>query len=177
MDENKEKVEKSTQDNIQKFDEEYKQSRVIPKDYKKKIRNRILKNSIIAIIIIVYLISINVLSLYMETPNYIFSMKLVCIILAIICVIYFELSYRKDSGYLFLHGAEFLVLAMITLFNIYAYSLFYASYNKILIYISIVVVVYYVIKTIVTLRNMKKQYYESLNDIKEIVKKGNVKND
>ena len=113
----------------------------------------------------------------METPNYIFSMKLVCIVLAIICVIYFELSYRKDSGYLFLHGAEFLVLAMITLFNIYAYSLFYASYNKILIYISIVVVVYYVIKTIVTLRNMKKQYYESLNDIKEIVKKGNVKND
>ena len=177
MNKKREEIEKNIQENIQKFDEEYKQSRVIPKEYRKQIRNRILKNSIIAMMMIGYLIAMNVLSLYIETPYYILSMKCICVVLAIISVIYFELSYRKDSGYLFLHGAEFLVLATITLFNVYAYSLFYASYRQILIYIFLVVVVYYVIKTIVTLRNMKKQYYESLNDIKEIVKKGNVKND
>ena len=43
------RLEKITQENIQKFDEEYKKSRIIPKDYKKKILNRILKNSIIAV--------------------------------------------------------------------------------------------------------------------------------
>ena len=40
------RLEQITQENIQKFDEEYKKSRIIPKDYKKKILNRILKNFI-----------------------------------------------------------------------------------------------------------------------------------
>ena len=44
------------QENIKKFDEQYKQNRIIPKDYKKKIVNRILKNTVIAVIAIAYLI-------------------------------------------------------------------------------------------------------------------------
>lgn len=171
------KLEKIKQENIQKFDEEYKQSRIIPKDYKKQIRNRILKNSAIAIIVILYLIALNVLSLYIETTTYILGIKILCVALAVVSVIYFELSYRKDNGYLFMHGAEFLVLATITLFSVYAYSLFFITYNSILLYILIAVVIYYVIKTILTLRNMKQDYYKSQNDIKEIVKKGSTKND
>ena len=177
MDENKEEMRKNTQDNLQKFDEEYKQSRVIPKDYKKKIRNRVLKNALIAIVVIIYLAVINLLSSYVETKTYIFSLQVICVILAVISVIYFECSYRKDNGYLFLHGAEFLVLATATLFSISAYKLFFTNYNHILWYILIAVVVYYVIKTICTLKIMKKQYYESQNDIKEIIKKGRNKND
>ena len=171
------RLEKIKQENIQKFDEEYKKSRVIPKDYKKKILNRILKNSVIAIIVIAYLIALNVLSMHIETSTYILGIKVVCVVLAIISVIYFELSYRKDNGYLFLHGAEFFVIATITLFSVYAYSLFYITYNSILLYILIAVIIYYIIKTFGTLRNMKKEYYKSQNDIKEIVKKGTKKND
>lgn len=163
--------EKIKQENIQKFDEEYKKSRIIPKDYKKQIRNRILKNTAIAIIVIAYLIALNVLSLYIETNTYILAIKIVCVVLSVVSVIYFELSYRRDNGYLFLHGAEFLVLATITLFSVYAYSLFFITYNNILLYILIAVVIYYIIKTILTLRNMKKEYYKSQNDIKEIIKK------
>ena len=96
---------------------------------------------------------------------------MLCVVLAIISVIYFELSYRKDNGYLFMHGVEFLVIATITLFSVYAYSIFFVTYNSILLYISIFVVLYYIIKTILTLRNMKKQYYKEQNDIREIVKK------
>ena len=171
------RLEKITKENIEKFHEEYKKSRIIPKDYKKKILDRILKNTIIAIIVITYLILLNVLSLKIETVTYILGIKVLCVFLAIISVIYFELSYRKDNGYLFMHGVEFLVLATITLFSVYAYSLFFITYNSILLYILIVVIIYYVIKTIVTLRNMKKEYYKSQNDIKDIVKKGNKKND
>ena len=171
------KLEKIKQDNIQKFDEEYKRSRIIPKEYKKKIRNRIIKNTAIALIVIIYLILLNVLSMHIETTTYILGIKVLCVILAIISVIYFELSYKKDNGYLFMHGAEFLVIATITLFSVYAYSLFFITYNNILLYILIAVVIYYIIKTILTLRNMKQEYYKSQNDIKEIVKKGNAKND
>ena len=63
------RLEEITQENIQKFDEEYKKSRIIPKDYKKKILNRILKNSIIAVIVIAYLIALNILSLHIETTK------------------------------------------------------------------------------------------------------------
>lgn len=171
------KAEKIKQENIQKFDEEYQKSRIIPKDYKKQIRNRVLKNTCIALIMIGYLIAINILSMHIETKSYILGIKVVCVVLAVISVIYFELSYRKDNGYLFLHGTEFLSLATITLFSAYAYSLFYVTYNSILLYILIAVIIYFVIKTIFTLRSMKRKYYASQNDIKEIVKKGSNKND
>ena len=171
------RLEKITQENIQKFDEEYKKSRIIPKDYKKKILNRIFKNSIIAVIAIAYLIALNVLSLHIETTKYILGIKTLCVTLAIVSVIYFELSYRKDNGYLFMHGVEFLIIATITLFSVYAYSLFFVTYNSILLYVLIGVVIYYIIKTIYTLKNMKKEYYNSQNDIREIVKKGSKKND
>ena len=165
------KAEKLKQENIEKFHEEYKKSRIIPKDYKKKIRNRILKNTAIAVIVIAYLIALNILSLYIETVTYILGIRILCVVFAIVSVTYFELSYRKDNGYLFLHGAEFLVIATITLFSVYAYSLFFVTYNSILLYILIGVVIYYIVKTICTLKNMKKEYYKSQNDIKEIVKK------
>ena len=167
----KNKQEKITQENIRKFDDEYKKSRIIPNYYKKKITNRILKNTLIAIIVIAYLVLLNVLSLHIETKIYILGIKILCVVLSVISVIYFELSYRKDNGYLFMHGVEFLVISTITLFSVYAYSLFFVTYNSILLYISIFVAIYYIIKTILTLRNMKKQYYKEQNDIREIVKK------
>ena len=173
----KKEQEKITQENIRKFDEHYKKSRIIPEDYKKKIKNRILRNVEIAIIVIIYLILLNILSMHIETIQYILGIKILCVILAVVSVIYFELSYRKDNGYLFMHGVEFLILATITLFTVYAYSLFFITYNSILLYILIIVVLFYIIKTTCTLNFMKKEYYKSQNDIKEIVKKGNKKND
>ncbi len=171
------KQEEIKQENIEKFHEEYKKSRIIPKDYKKQIINRILKNTVIAAIAIIYLIMLNIASLHMETTPYIIGIKVLSVVLAVVSVIYFELCYRKDNGYLFMHGVEFLVLATITLFSAYAYYLFFITYNSILLYILIAVIIYYIIKTICTLRNMKQEYYKSQNDIKEIVKKGTNKND
>lgn len=163
--------EKLRQENIEKFDEEYKKSKVIPKEYKKKIKNRVLKNSSIALIAIIYLIAINWLSLKLETQVYITIIKILCIFGTITSVVFLELSYRKDNGYIFMHGIEFLVLTTVTLFSEYAYVLFYKTYNIILACILMGIVVYYIIKTIVTIKYMKRDYYNSLNDIKEIVKK------
>ena len=173
----KREQDKITQENIEKFDEQYKRSRAIPADYKKKIVNRIIKNSVIAIIAIIYLILLNVLSLHLETTVYINGINVLCVLFGIVSVIYFEMCYRKNNGFLFMHGVEFLVLATITLFSANAYYIFFVTYNNILLYILIAVIIYYIIKTICTLKFMKKEYYKSQNDIKEIVKKGSKKND
>ena len=49
--------------------------------------------------------------------------------------------------------------------------------KKLLDVLIVWLVIYYILKTTLTLRNMKKEYYKSQNDIKEIVRKGNKKND
>lgn len=172
-----EEKEQVIQENIKKYDEQYQKNKEIPQDYKKQIKNRIFKNTIIAVIAISYLILINVLSLYIETVPYIIGVKILSVVLSVISVIYFELCYRKDNGYLFMHGVELLFLATITLFSVNAYFIYFVKYNNILIYILIAVIIYYIIKTIFTLRFMKREYYDSQNDIKEIVKKGRKNND
>lgn len=165
------KEEKIKEENIRKLDEQIRESRKIPKEYKKKINKQIILNTITLIIIAIYLSCINILSLYIDTEIYLKYLKVFSIILAIISVVYFEISYRKDNEKLFLYGVEILFLAIITLFSNYAYYIFFNTYNKILLGITIVFVVYYIVKIFMLKIRMKKKYYKEQNDIKDITKK------
>ena len=165
------KEEKIKEENIRKLDEQIRERKKIPKEYKKKINKQIILNIITLIIIAIYLSCINILSLYTDTEIYLKYLKVFSIILAIISVVYFEISYRKDNEKLFLYGSEILFLAIITLFSNYAYYIFFDTYNKILLGITIVFVVYYIVKIFVVKIKMKKKYYKEQNDIKDITKK------
>lgn len=165
------KEEKIKEENIRKLDEQIRESRKIPKEYKKKINKQIILNIITLIIITIYLSCINILSLYTDTEIYLKYLKVFSIILAIIAVVYFEISYRKDNEKLFLYGVEILFLAIITLFSNYAYYIFFNTYNKILLGITIVFVVYYIVKIFILRIRMKKKYYKEQNDIRDITKK------
>lgn len=165
------KEEKIKEENIRKLDEQIRENKKIPKEYKKKINKQIILNTITLIIIAIYLSCINILSLYIDTEIYLKYLKVFSIILAIISVVYFEISYRKDNEKLFLYGVEILFLAIITLFSNYAYYIFFNTYNKILLGITIVFVVYYIVKIFMLKIRMKKKYYKEQNDIKDITKK------
>lgn len=162
---------KLKEENIRKLDEEIKQSKKIPKDYKKKIRKQILLNLVILIFMVIYLVCINVLFLYLDTEVYLKYIQILSVILGLISVVYFELSYKKDNEKLFLYGTEVLVIGLVTLFSNYACRVFFDTYNKILAPITIVVVVYYIIKIFIIKSKMKKKYFKEQNDIREIVKK------
>lgn len=163
--------EKIKEENIKKLDEQIRESKKIPKEYKKKIRKQIFLNIIILIAIIIYLCCVNILSLYIDTEIYLKYLKILSVILAVIAVIYFEISYRKDNAKMFLYAIEVLMLAVITLFSNYAYYMFFDIYNMILSEITIVFAVYYIIKIFILSINMKKKYYKEQNDIKDITKK------
>lgn len=163
-------LKKIKEENIKKFDEEIKQNKKIPKDYKKKISKKILFNLLILLFMTIYLVCLNVSSLYLETKVYLKSMKIFSIFLAVISVTYFEFSYRKDNERLFLYGAEVLALAVITLFSVYGYYIYFTLFNKILGIITTVFVLYYLTKVLVIRRKMKKKYYDEQNDISDIVK-------
>lgn len=164
------KEEKIKEENIRRFDEELKEKKKIPKEYKRKIRKQIILNVITALVMITFLSCINIMSLYIETQLYLNILRVVSIVIAVIAIVYFELGYKKDNGKLFLYGIETLVLAVITLFSIYLYYMFFEQYDKLLIYITIIFAAYYLIKIIIMKSRMKKQYYKEQNDIKDIVK-------
>ena len=164
------KEQKIKEENIRKLDEQIKQNKKIPKEYAKKINKQVVFNIITLIVMIIYLACLNVSSLYLETKMYLRSLKVLSVLLAVISVVYFEISYRKDNEKLFLYGAEVLFLAITTLFSIYGYYIYFTQFNKILLVITIMFAVYYLIKTLVVRSRMKKQYYKDKNDISEITK-------
>lgn len=163
--------EKIKEENIRKLEEQIRESKKIPKEYKKKINKQIILNIITLITMMIYLCCINILSLYIDTEIYLKYLKVFSVILAVIAVIYFELSYRKDNEKLFLYGVEILFLAITTLFSKYAYYMFFDTYNRILSEITIIFTIYYIIKIFILRINMKKKYYKEQNDIKEIIQK------
>lgn len=165
------KEQKIKEENIRMLDEEIKQNKKIPKEYKKKINKQILLNISTLIAIIIYLVCINVLSLYLDTKKYIIVLRVLSVIVAIISVMYFELGYRKDNEKIFLYGVEVLIIAIITLLSTYMYFIFFDKFNNILIIILGIIVIYYAIKISIIRKRMKKQYYKKQNDIKEIIKK------
>ena len=163
-------LKKIQEENIQKLDKKKREGKKIPNDYKKKINKRVLLNLLILFFMTIYLVCLNISFLNMDKIIYLRSLKIFSVLLAIISVVYFEISYRKDNEGLFLYGAEVLALAVITLFSIYGYEIYFRSFSKILIIITVIFVVYYLIKTLVIRSRMKKKYYEEQNDISDIVK-------
>ncbi len=166
------KEEKIKVENIRKLDERIKENKKIPKEYKKKINKKIIITLFVAIAMAVYLTCLNIMFLYIDTNIYLSILKVLSIVVAIISIVYFEVAYKKDNEGIFLYAVEVLFLGLITLFMNYAYYLFFDRYNLVVGIITIVIFIYYVIKMLIIKRNMKKQYYKSQNDIKEIVKKG-----
>lgn len=165
------KEQKIREENIKKLDEQIRESKKIPKEYKKKIRKQTILNVVTVLCMVIYLVSINILSLYLETETYLKTIKILSVILAGISIVYFELSYRKDNEKLFLYGTEVLIISMITLFSTYAYFIYFDTYNKILGIVAGILVIYYLMKILIIKSRMKKQYYKEQNDIKEIIKK------
>ncbi len=165
------KEQKIREENIKKLDEQIRESKKIPKEYKKKMRKQTILNVVTVLCMVIYLVSINILSLYLETETYLKTIKILSVILAGISIVYFELSYRKDNEKLFLYGTEVLIISMITLFSTYAYFIYFDTYNKILGIVAGILVIYYLMKILIIKSRMKKQYYKEQNDIKEIIKK------
>ena len=165
------KEQKIREENIKKLDEQIRESKKIPKEYKKKMRKQTILNVVTVLCMVIYLVSIIILSLYLETETYLKTIKILSVILAGISIVYFELSYRKDNEKLFLYGTEVLIISMITLFSTYAYFIYFETYNKILGIVAGILVIYYLMKILIIKSRMKKQYYKEQNDIKEIIKK------
>ena len=156
---------------IEKIDNEFKSKQKMPKIEKEKINKEISKNILIAIGIMLYFYFISLGSVNIQTEIFSVDLRVFSIGILLGAIVLFEISYKKENTKLCIYGIEVLVLAILTLFLIYIYTIYPNAFNLISAWMSLGFAIYYVSKGIVIYKKMEKDYYKSLSDIKEIVKK------
>ena len=164
-------MEREEQENLRKFEKVIEEKKKIPKDVKDKINTRIFENLISAVLLLIYFTAIRLGMTNIATENYIIDLKVFSILLLALSIFIFEYAYKKDQDKMWLLGIEIMAVAIFTLYLIYMYSIFYATYSEIVAFASIILLGYYVIKILIINKRMKKAYIKSLRDIGEIVKK------
>ncbi len=156
--------------NLAKLEEEIKNKKKLPQENKKAIFKKCLLNTILLIIILIYLICLQIGEQNIETGTYIATLKTLSIILIIGTTIMLEISYRTNKNNIIIHSIEILTLTFYTLLLISGYSIYYGNFHKITTTGMIVSGIYYILKNILIITNAKKKYQKSQNDIKSIVK-------
>ncbi len=157
--------------NIEKLEKELEEKKKFPQEIKEKINSKIFENIIIATIIVIYLASLNIGMNNIPTDTYIMDLKVFSIMLLIITIFILELGYRKDNEGIWLHGIEVMVIGIFTLYLVYLYSIYYATYGTLILTVTLVCFAYYIIKIAIIRRKIRKEYNKSLIDIRNIVKK------
>ncbi len=160
--------------NIEKLEQVIEEKKKIPKSVKEKINGKLFENLIIVSIIMVYLVALNLGMTNIPTDTYIVDLKVFSIMLLVATIVIFEIGYKKDDGEIWLHGVEAMTVAVLTLYLVYLYSIYYGTYNTVLLIAGIVYLIYFGVKLVVMQRRIEKEYNKSLTDIGEIVKKGKV---
>ena len=171
---NKNKKEMTKQENeisevkLEKIEEEIKKQKTISSGKKKKIYNRVFKNIIVAIIVIIYFILINLGYTKLAPEIYLVDQQVFSLITLGIAIIIFESAYKKDNGEMAIFGIEALVLSICTLMTTYIVDNHSDKYMYATATISMLFSIYYVAKSIVIYCKMKNKALKRASDIHKI---------
>ncbi|MBO5479030.1 MAG: hypothetical protein J6A04_04955 [Clostridia bacterium] len=169
--ENKEVDSKQVKKGIEQLEKERMYKKHLPKEEENKINKKVFENILIADVLMVFLYFIGLGSLNIETPIFVTDLKVFSIGLIIFTIILFEVGYKKDSANLAIHGIECLIVSIFILFSNYIYIMNIKEFHIYVAIFSYISAIYYVGKSIILYRKMKKKYIASLSDINEITKK------
>ena len=151
--------------------EEERKSKKIPKEISQEILKKIFINLIIAIAIMGYFAILNYSYDKINQDNLVNIIEICSGVLLLICLILFEVSYKKDSGTLAITAIEFLVLTFHSLLIIHIITRYEYQFQFYILTSSYTVATYYVLKSIILYTKGRREYLKGLSDISEIVKK------
>ena len=134
-----------------------------------KIHSRVFQNVCLAVVIMIYFNFVALGFVNIENSVLVTDLKVFSIALLVISVGIFEYAYKKDSGRHAAHGVEILLLAFTTMALIYVNLMWQKKFVYVVALITFVFAIYYVAKSIIVYKKMKKQYF--INEMKEIIKK------
>ena len=155
---------------VEKLEEERKNKK-IPKEISQEILKKIFFNLIIAIGIMIYFAILNYSYDKINQDNLVNIIEICSGVLLLICLILFEVSYKKDSGTLAITAIEFLVLTFHSLLIIHIITRYEYQFQFYILTSSYTIAIYYVLKSIVLYTKGRREYLKGLSDISEIVKK------
>ena len=142
----------------------------VPKQVSQEILKKIFKNLILAIVVMIYFISCNILYTQLELEQMEMITKAVSGVFLLASIILFELAYKRDSGTLTMTAIELLVLSVHALFIYHVITVYQFDFRTYLLTSSYMFAIYYVLKSTVIYTRARIKYLKSLSDISEIVK-------
>ena len=169
--ENKNTIEKENKTN--KTDEvliQETEKKKVPKQVSQEILKKIFKNLILAIVVMIYFISCNIVYTQLEWNQMEIITKAVSGVFLLASIIMLEFAYKRDSGTLTMTAIELLVLSIHALFIDHVVTIYQFDFRTYLITSSYVFAIYYVLKSTVIYTRARTKYLKSLSDISEIVK-------
>ena len=142
----------------------------IPKEASQEILKKIFKNLIIAIVVMIYFISTNILYARLDLEKMERITQIFSGVFILSGLIVLEIAYKKDSGTLTVTAIELLVLSMHALFINHVITIYDFDFRIYLLTSSYIFAIYYVLKSIVIYTKARMKYLKSLSDVPEIVK-------
>lgn len=159
-----------TKDLIKKEDKKNKKKK-IPKEISQEILKKIFANLLRAVGIMLYFIVLNLAYVTMQQERLIGDMEVFAGTFLVIGMIFLEKAYKKDNNSIAITGIEFLFLSLHSLSIMHVITLFKYDFRLYLLTSSYVLSSYYVLKCILLYTKGRRDYWKSLSDISEIVKK------
>lgn len=156
---------------IEQLEKDIMNKKHIPKEIEDKIHKKIFENILIADVLMVFLNLITLGSLNIETPVFLKDLKIFSLGFIIFTIVLFEISYKRENGKILINGLECFALSIVMLFSSYIYTMHMKEFDIYISLASYAFAIYYVGKSIIISKKMKKQYIQSLSDIEEIIKK------
>lgn len=148
--------------------EKINKERKLDKKTKEKIQKKVLKNFILATVILLFFIALKLMAINLDKNISILIYKISSIILLIITLILFETAYKKDSNTLAITSIEILLVTITALLTPYILISKNSIFSSI---IGVYFAIYYVIKNFMIYKKEKNKYLKEKNDIDQIVKK------
>lgn len=163
--------EKEVAENLENIEKEINYKKQLPIEKANKINKKIFENMLIADFMVGFLLFISLESLNIESTIFIRNSKIFSIIFIFCTVAMFEYSYRKENVNIFLHGLEYFCLSLFTLFSIYLYTIYFRNFQFIVAIATLITSAYFILKSLTIYLCMKRKYFNSLNDINQIIEK------
>ena len=143
----------------------------LPKELSQKILKQIVENLLKAIMIMFYFILLNLAHSTMKQERLIGDIEVFASVFLILGIVFLERAYQKDKGNIAITAIEFLVLSLHSLSIMHVITMFKYDFKLYLLTSSYIFSIYYVLKAIVFCIKGKREYWHSISDISEIVKK------
>lgn len=132
--------------------------------------NKIIKKLLKAVGVVCYFIVLSFAYTRMNLDRLVTDIEVFSGAFLVLGILALEKSYKDENGSLAITGIELLVLSMHSLSIMHVIALFKCDFKTYMGISSIVAVVYYLFKGIISYTKERREYLKGLSDISEIVK-------